>query len=156
MGRWLGGGERGGAGGGDGGGGEGEGGRGLRGILEGGGRGQGVGEGVKGGGDSRAGDREEEEEETLGDAEWEAKFAEVGEMVELYLRMRGEPVLRKTLNERAVEEKEREAREGRKGGVEMGRREARRERDVGWEARYEEFRAMVELEREAETGVWKE
>jgi len=121
-----------------------------------------------GGKDDRAGGGREgsvmaSEEETLGDGEWEARFLEVGEMVELYLRKReeegkeGEVPLRKTLKERAVEEKGGELSEGRGGVVEkrMGRMEARDERDGGWGVRYEEIRAMVELEKEAESGVWK-
>jgi len=152
-----------------------EGRRGLVSYLEGGGRDEGAGEG--GGREEGVGDRggtigkeEEEEEETLGDREWEAKFLEVGEMVEMYLRMRGsegkeeagarieEPALRKTLGERAVEEQERELRKG-GGGVakkrEMGRMEARDELGEGWEARYEEIKTMVELEKKAERGIWR-
>lgn len=102
---------------------------------------------------------EEEEEETLGDAEWEAKFLEVGEMVEMYLRMRGatekerggEPVLRKSLMERAAEEKGREI-SGRREEVEkrVGKMEARDECGAGWMGRFEEIRAMRELEGEVE------
>jgi len=57
-----------------------------------------------------------------------------------------------------VEEKERELTKGGGGVVgkkEMGRMEAREERAEGWGARYEEIKAMVELEKEVESGVWR-
>jgi len=123
-----------------------------------------------GGGAREEEEEEEEEEETLGDKEWEARFLEVGEMVEMYLRMRGsegkgevgeregEMALRKTLNERATEEKTMRFRDGRGGPAEkkkIGRMEARDELGAGWDARYEEIKAMVELEKEAERGVWR-
>lgn len=113
-------------------------------------------EGVEGAEEERRSiGEEEEEEETLGDKEWEAKFAEVGEMVEMYLRMKGAQggtALRKTLMERATEEK------SMNGPVEkkkVGRMQPRDERDTGWRARYEEIRAMVQLEEDAERGVWR-
>jgi hypothetical protein len=149
--------------------------------MEGGGRSQGVGEGEGEGRDEGVGDgggsigkgegeEEEEEEKTLGDEEWEARFLEVGELVEMYLRSRGaegreetgarnvEPASRKVLGERATEEKVMRFREGRGGPAEkkkMGRMEARDELGAGWDARYEEIKAMVELEKEAERGVWR-
>lgn len=138
-----------------------EGRRGLASWMEGGGRGEREGRGEG----SRA-----VSEETLGDAEWEARFLEVGEMVEMCLRMRGsegegevggregEMALRKTLGERATEDKAMRFREGMGGPAgekKMGRLEARDERGEGWGARYEEIKAMVELEKEAERGVWR-
>ena len=144
-----------------------EGRRGVAGYLEG-GAGGGAGEGgVRDGGrkdgdrDKGAGDSgEEEEEETLGDAEWEAKFVEVGKMVEVYLRMRattekekdGEAVLSKTLMERANEEK---GRPGEGAEKKAGRMQARDEWAGPWAGRFEEIRAMRELEIELENGVWK-
>lgn len=138
-----------------------EGRRGLASWMEGGGRGEREGRGEG----SRA-----VSEETLGDAEWEARFLEVSEMVEMCLRMRGcagegevggregEMALRKTLGERATEEKVMQSCEGRDAPVgkkKVGRMEAREERGEGWGARYEEIKAMVELEKEAERGVWR-
>jgi len=138
-----------------------EGRRGLVSWMEGGGRGEREGRGEG----SRA-----VSEETLGDAEWEAKFLEVGEMVEMCLRMRGsegegevgeregEMALRKTLGGRATEDMAMRFRERIGGPAEkkmMGRMEARDERGEGWGARYEEIKAMVELEKEVERGIWR-
>lgn len=132
--------------------------------MEGGVRGEGAEEGGRRG--EGAADRggSIEEEETLGDKEWEAKFAEVGEMVEMYLRMgaaEGGMAPRKGLVERAIEEKgmggvlEEKGMSGLVEKKQMGRMQARDERDAGWRARYRELRAMVELEEEVERGVWR-